>query len=58
MNDPYRVLETGKDEKIIFPERTLLHLGKGADRMGQEAGEEEDSRKRKKQQQRSTQLER
>ena len=58
VNNPYQVLETGKDEKISFPERTLLHLGKGAQGMGQEAGEEEDSRKRKKQQQRSIQLER
>ena len=58
VNNPYQVLETGKDEKISFPERTLLHLGKGAQSMGQEAGEEEDSRKRKKQQKRSTQLER
>ena len=58
VNNPYQVLETGKDEKISFPERTLLHLGKGAQSMGQEAGEEEESRKRKKQQQRSTQLER
>ncbi len=58
VNDPYQVLETGKDEKISFPERTLLHLGKGAQGMGQEAGEEEDSRKRKKQQGRFTQLER
>ena len=58
VNNPYQVLETGKDEKISFPERTLLHLGKGAQGLGQEAGEEEDSRKRKKQQQRSTQLER
>ena len=59
VNNPYQVLETGKDERISFPERTLLHLGKGSQCMGQEAGEEEDSRKRKKQQQRSTtQLER
>ena len=54
MNDPYQVLETGKDEKISFPERTLLHLGKGAQGMSQEAGQEEDSRKRKKQKRRST----
>jgi hypothetical protein len=58
VNNPYQVLETGKDEKISFPERTLLHLGKGAQGMSQEAGEEEDSSKRKKQRQRSTQLER
>lgn len=57
VNNPYQVLETGKDEKISFPERTLLHLGKGAQGLGQEAGEEEEFRKRKKQQ-RSTQLER
>ncbi len=58
VNNPYQVLETGKDEKISFPERTLLHLGKGAQGMSQETGEEEDSRKRKKQHQRSTQIER
>jgi hypothetical protein len=58
VNDPYQVLETGKDEKISFPERTLLHLGKGAQGMSQEASEEENSPKRKKQQGRSTQLER
>ena len=58
VNNPYQMLETGKDEKISFPERTLLHLGKGAQGMSQEAGEEEDSRKRKKQQGRFTQLER
>ncbi|MGB3850393.1 MAG: DUF5712 family protein [Tunicatimonas sp.] len=43
VNNPYQVLETGKDEKISFPERTLLHLGKGAQGMSQEAGEEEES---------------
>ncbi len=59
VNNSYQVLETGKDEKISFPERTLLHLGKGSQGMSQEAGEEEDSRKRKKQHQRpSTQIER
>ena len=58
VNDPYQVLETGKDEKISFSERTLLHLGKGAQGMSQEAGEEEAPRKRKKQQQTKTQLER
>ena len=58
VNDPYQVLETGKDEKISFPERTLLHLGKVAQGMSQEASEEEESHKRKKQHQRSTQIER
>ena len=58
VNNPYQVLETGKDEKISFPERTLLHLGKGKQCMGQEASEEEELGKRKKQQQRSTQIER
>ena len=58
VNNPYQVLETGKDEKVNFPERTLLHLGKGAQGLGQEAGEEKESRKRKKQRQTSTQLER
>ena len=42
------MLETGKDEAFSFPERTLLHLGKGAQAVGQEAGEEEEVNRRKK----------
>ena len=41
VNDPYRIMETGKDEKVSFPERTLLHLGRGAQAVGQEADEED-----------------
>ena len=50
VNNPYHVLQTGKDEKIVFPERTLLHLGKGAQGMNQEVGEEEVDKRKKKQQ--------
>lgn len=57
VNNPYQILETGKDEKISFPERTLLHLGKGAQAVGQEVGEEEETSRRKKKQQQK-QLER
>ena len=59
VNDPYRMLETGKDEKISFPERTLLHLGKGAQAVGQEqeTGEDEPGKRRRKQQ-RQQQIER
>ena len=56
VNDPYQMLATGKDEAFSFPERTLLHLGKGAQAVGQEAGEEEEiSRRKKKQSQRAHQ---
>ena len=58
VNNPYRMLETGKDEKMSFPEQTLLHLGKGAQAVGQEVGEEEETSQRKKKQQRTQQLER
>lgn len=56
VNNPYRMLETGKDEKLSFPERTLFHLGKGAQAVGQEVGDgEETSRRKKKQQRQPTQ---
>ena len=57
VNNPYQVLQTGKDEKISFPERTLLQLGKGAIEMGQETAGEEVN-KLKKKQPRHQQLER
>lgn len=59
VNNPYHVLETGKDEKISFPEHTLMHLGRGAKDVVHEAGDSGEVRKRRKQHQRSsTQLER
>ena len=58
VNNPYQMLETGKDEKISFSERALLHLGKGAQAVGQEVSEDDELGKRKKKQQRQQQLER
>ena len=51
VNDPYRMLETGKDEKISFPEHTLLHLGKGAQAVGQEMEDDEPGKRKKRQRQ-------
>lgn len=51
VNDPYRMLETGKDTQISFPERTLLHLGKGAQAVGQEMEEDEPGKRKKRQRQ-------
>ena len=58
VNNPYQMLQTGKDEKISFPERALLHLGKGAQGMGQEAEQDEPSKRKKKQAQQRQQIER
>lgn len=58
VNDPYHVMQTGKDEAVSFPEHTLMHLGRGAKDVVHEAGDLGEVRKRKKQQRPSTQLER
>jgi hypothetical protein len=55
VRDPYHMLEKGKDRSafsdIPFPGQALLSLGKGSQRLGQEAGEEELATSRKKRQQ-------
>ncbi|MEM8968609.1 MAG: DUF5712 family protein [Bacteroidota bacterium] len=51
VNNPYRMLETGKDEPLAFPERTLLHLGKQSLGMGEEIEPTDDEKNKKKQQQ-------
>lgn len=51
VNNPYQMLETGKDEPLAFPERTLLHLGKHSLGMGEEAGATDAEKQKKKRQQ-------
>ncbi|MEM6844990.1 MAG: hypothetical protein AAF944_23585 [Bacteroidota bacterium] len=53
VNNPYRMLETGKDESIVFPEHTLLHLGKQSLGMSEEMTNPDDEKQKKKQQHRS-----
>ncbi|WPP51768.1 DUF5712 family protein [Catalinimonas niigatensis] len=40
--NPYEVLQTGKDEKLNFPEKSIGSFAKSIQRLGQEAGEEEE----------------
>ncbi len=51
VNNPYRMLETGKDEPLAFPERTLLHLGKQSLEMSEEVEHTDTEKQKKKQQQ-------
>ena len=55
INNPYRMLQTGKDEFLRFPERTLFNLAKGSQAAGHEVEGDEVSKRKKKQ---SRQLER
>ena len=50
VNNPYHVLETGKDEPLRFPERTLFQAARTSEAVGQEM-EADEPNKRKKQQQ-------
>ena len=52
VNNPYHILQTGKDEEISLPEHVLLRLGKGAQEIGQGAENEELDKRRRRQQQR------
>ena len=49
VNNPYHVLETGKDEPFRFPERSLYEWGKGVQTLGEETAEETDQRRKKQQ---------
>ena len=49
VNNPYHVLETGKDEPLRFPERMLFQAARTSEAVGQEMQEDE-ANKRKKQQ--------
>ena len=58
VNNPYQMLETGKDEKLILPEFTLLKLGKQSQQMGEETEEHLGQKRKRKQAQRQSQIER
>lgn len=47
VNNPYHILQTGKDEPINLPEYTLLRLGKEAQETGQEVENKEFSKRKK-----------
>ena len=47
VNNPYHILQTGKDEAITLPEHTLLRLGKEGQEVGQEVENEELSKRKK-----------
>ncbi len=51
VNNPYQMLETGKDEPLAFPERTFLHLGKHSLGMSEEVVHPDAEKDKKKQQQ-------
>lgn len=60
VNNPYHVLQTGKDEKINYPEQGLISWSKGIKNMGQEIEEEglgKPKKKRKPYQEQDQQME-
>jgi hypothetical protein len=42
VHDPYQVLEKGKEDKITYPERSISNFAKSIQKLGQEAGEEDE----------------
>ena len=48
VNNPYQMLQTGKDEKINFPDHSLISWSKGVKHLGQEFEEEELGKPKKK----------
>ncbi|MGB3588814.1 MAG: DUF5712 family protein [Tunicatimonas sp.] len=58
VNNPYHMLETGKDEPFRLPEYTLLKLGKQSQSMGEVTEESLDRKRKKKQTQQQPQVER
>ncbi|MEM9930132.1 MAG: hypothetical protein AAF840_09960, partial [Bacteroidota bacterium] len=58
INNPYHMLETGKDEKLILPEFALLKLGKQSQQMGEGAEASPAQKRKRKQAQPQSQVER